>query len=38
MAVKDQMFSEMKAVARDRLAGRDPVMIAQNAGIDYDAG
>lgn len=38
MAVKDQMFSEMKAVALDRLAGRDPVTIAQNAGIDYDAG
>lgn len=37
MAVKDQMFSQMDAVALERLAGRDPEAIAQNAGVDYDA-
>ncbi len=37
MAVKDQMFSQMDAVALERLAGRAPVTIAQNAGVDYDA-
>ena len=37
MAVKDQMFSQMDAVALERLAGRDPGTIAQNAGVDYDA-
>ena len=37
MAVKDQMFSQMDAVALERLAGRAPVTIAQDAGVDYDA-
>ena len=35
--MKDQMFSQMDAVALERLAGRAPGTIAQNAGVDYDA-
>ena len=33
---KNQMFDQMTAAAMERLAGRDPLTIAENAGIIYD--
>lgn len=33
---KDQMFSQMRQAALARLAGRDPKMMAQKAGVRYD--
>lgn len=36
--MKNQMFDEMMKAARERLADRDPIVIAKNANVEYSGG